>query len=221
MKNNDLGGYICFLRERAGYTQAELASLIGATQFYISYLDSVYHLPKRQVINTILFKEEGKMSATKEQERNALEKIKKIVSDLGEISYLKTAFDGCFEIAESNIDNDFGESLKDNLEFAEKKIEQLSYRVEQLQCENAALHKDLTTEKEHNVSKKSLEIAAEATRKVKGDYLEEVIKLKNTIVDNAETPDLPVFKEAVQRYKFLKNECEEYAKALSEIQDKM
>ncbi len=40
MKNNDLGGYICFLRERAGYTQAELAALIGATQFYISYLES-------------------------------------------------------------------------------------------------------------------------------------------------------------------------------------
>lgn len=161
------------------------------------------------------------MSATKEQEHKALENIRKIISDLGENSYLSMAFDGCFEIAESNIDNDFGESMKDNLECAEKKIEQLSYKVEQLQSENAALYKDLTIEKEHNVSKESLAISAEAIRTVKGDYLEEVIKLKNTIVDNAETPDLPIFKEAVQRHKFLNSECEVYAKALDEIKDKI
>lgn len=49
---------------------------------------------------------------TKEQERKALEKIKKIVAELGQDSYVGTAFDGCFELAESNIENDFADSAK-------------------------------------------------------------------------------------------------------------
>lgn len=160
------------------------------------------------------------MYATKEQERKALEKIRKIISDLGEDNYLKMAFDGCFEIAESNIDNDFGESPKDNLECANKKIREQDKRIEQLSEENTKLLDNYNSLMAKTVSAKSLEIAAEAIRTVKGDYLEEVIKLQNTIVDNAETPDLPIFKEAVQRHRFLKNECEVYAEALSEIEDK-
>ncbi len=46
------------------------------------------------------------MYATKEQERAALEKIRKIVAELGEDSYIGIAFDGCFEMAEQNIEND-------------------------------------------------------------------------------------------------------------------
>ena len=42
------------------------------------------------------------MVATKEQELKALEKIKKIMADLGEDSYIGMAFEGCFEIAEDN-----------------------------------------------------------------------------------------------------------------------
>lgn len=44
---------------------------------------------------------------TKEQERKALEQIRKIVDGLGENSYVATAFEGCFEVAEENIENDF------------------------------------------------------------------------------------------------------------------
>ena len=56
------------------------------------------------------------MAAIKEQERKALEKIKKIVTDLGEDSYISMAFEGCFEIAEGNIENDFGCSMKQRAE---------------------------------------------------------------------------------------------------------
>ena len=52
------------------------------------------------------------MTATKAQERKALEQIKKIVESLGNDSYIATAFEGCFEIAESNIENDFASSMK-------------------------------------------------------------------------------------------------------------
>ncbi|MBA1336714.1 MAG: hypothetical protein HPY66_3149 [Firmicutes bacterium] len=46
------------------------------------------------------------MIATKEAERNTLEKIRKMVAELGENSYLAAAFTGAFEIAERNIDDD-------------------------------------------------------------------------------------------------------------------
>lgn len=52
------------------------------------------------------------VSATKDQERQALAKIKAIIETLGPDSYLATAFEGTFEDAETNIDYDFGDSMK-------------------------------------------------------------------------------------------------------------
>lgn len=63
---------------------------------------------------------------SKEMERKALEQIRKIVDGLGEGSYLTTAFEGCFEDAEYNIENDFACSMKDRVDSAEKKIEKLT-----------------------------------------------------------------------------------------------
>ena len=54
--------------------------------------------------------------ATKEQERKALEQIKRIVEVLGEDSYIGMAFEGCFEMAETNIENDWGCSWKQKAE---------------------------------------------------------------------------------------------------------
>lgn len=56
--------------------------------------------------------------ATKEQERNALSQINAIIASLGQGSYLSFAFEGCTEIAESNIDNDFADSPLARLEIA-------------------------------------------------------------------------------------------------------
>lgn len=61
---------------------------------------------------------------TKAQERKALEQIINIVEGLGEGSYLSMAFDGCFEMAESNIDNDFGNSPKEAITTLRKKYEE-------------------------------------------------------------------------------------------------
>lgn len=61
------------------------------------------------------------MITTKEQERKALVQIKKIVDGLGADSYIAAAFEGCFEIAEQNINNDFACSMKQNFERARKK----------------------------------------------------------------------------------------------------
>lgn len=63
------------------------------------------------------------MVATKDQERQALKKIKNIVEALGDDSYIAMAFDGAFELAEENIENDWGCSCrwyKENYEKVEK-----------------------------------------------------------------------------------------------------
>lgn len=69
---------------------------------------------------------------TKEQERKALDKIRKIVADLGEGSYLSYAFEGCFELAEENIENDFALSPKDKDAFIDRLGEQCDLLKEQL-----------------------------------------------------------------------------------------
>ena len=58
--------------------------------------------------------------ATKAEERKALEQIKKIVEGLGDDSYIGTAFEGCFEIAAQNIENDWACSMKERAEVAER-----------------------------------------------------------------------------------------------------
>ena len=58
--------------------------------------------------------------ATKQQERDTLEKIKKMVTQLGPSSYLSAAFEGCFELAAENIENDWACSMADRARRAEK-----------------------------------------------------------------------------------------------------
>lgn len=77
---------------------------------------------------------------TKEQERKALEKIKKIIAELGENSYVGTAFEGCFADAEDNIENDWAMSMNGRLQDAEYRIEQFKAIRDQLVEENRALN---------------------------------------------------------------------------------
>lgn len=69
---------------------------------------------------------------TKEQERKALGTIRKIVEELGPDSYISMAFEGCFEIAEENIDNDFGCSLFQKVVAAEKRADKAEREIREL-----------------------------------------------------------------------------------------
>lgn len=83
---------------------------------------------------------------TKEQERKALEQIRKIVEGLGEGSYIGMAFEGCFDDAEENIENDFGLSMNGRWRAAEQKLEaahiirdDLEKAIKKLRAENELL----------------------------------------------------------------------------------
>ena len=80
--------------------------------------------------------------ATKDQKREALEKIKAILDTLGLDSYVGTAFEGCLEIAEENIENDFAFSMKQRVEAAVVENSRLKERVKELEDKLAESEKD-------------------------------------------------------------------------------
>lgn len=80
--------------------------------------------------------------ATKDQEREALEKIKAILDTLGPDSYVGTSFEGCLEIAEENIENDFAFSMKQRVEAAVVENSRLKERVKELEDKLAESEKD-------------------------------------------------------------------------------
>lgn len=80
--------------------------------------------------------------ATKDQEREALEKIKAILDTLGLDSYVGIAFEGCLEIAEENIENDFAFSMKQRVEAAVVENSRLKERVKELEDKLAESEKD-------------------------------------------------------------------------------
>ena len=86
--------------------------------------------------------------STKEQERKALEQIRKIVEDLGPDSYIATAFDGCFEIAAENIENDFACSMKQRVEAVVVENAKLRDKIKMLELDTRDLRLAIKKEKE-------------------------------------------------------------------------
>lgn len=147
---------------------------------------------------------------TKEQERKALAQIKKIIDGLGENSYVGTAFEGCFKVAEENIENDFACSMKQRAESAEKALHKSHSKVDELKEELKAaqqliaqLNEKLDREQEwqdyetkENVSQKDYEnlVKASDTRYLTDGEAKDLLyswfgfaKEKTTILDSVPT----------------------------------
>lgn len=132
--------------------------------------------------------------ATKEQEHKALEKIKKIVEELGEDSYIGMALDGCFEIAEDNINNDFACSMKQRWQSAEKETEKFSLRLKERDNQIEQLKKEIKgLESDREELAQKCESLSENNTKLWNQYREcqeraelaemEIIKLKAKLYD--------------------------------------
>lgn len=72
---------------------------------------------------------------TKEQERQAIEKIRKIVEGLGENSYVGFAMEGVLELAEDNIREDTAYSMKKEIEDPKKTVEKRGTTISELNTE--------------------------------------------------------------------------------------
>lgn len=101
--------------------------------------------------------------ASKRQEREALDQIRAIVDALGSDSYLATAFSGCFELAEENIENDFALSMKDRAESAKREADELREKLAEsekdYEAARAAAH-EIAKEKDAEIAALKAEIAA-------------------------------------------------------------
>lgn len=80
---------------------------------------------------------------TKQQEREALERIKNILADAGADSYIGMAFAGCVEDAESNIENDWALSMAGRWQSAEQKLEAVKAEADGLRAEREAMRVEL------------------------------------------------------------------------------
>ena len=98
---------------------------------------------------------ESEAMTSKEQERQALAEIKAILLQLEPDGYVRTAFEGCFEIAEDNIQNDFACSMKQRAESAEERVKQLTWENERISKVSEELRRDLEgTQKELDIARK-------------------------------------------------------------------
>ena len=97
----------------------------------------------REIVDVEL--DDTNASATKDQERETLEKIKAMVAELGPQSYLATAFEGCFADAESNIENDFGDSMQRRWENSVEELSAAKEEINRLKAEIAAAQKKAET----------------------------------------------------------------------------
>lgn len=82
-------------------------------------------------------------NATKEQERETMEKIKAMVAELGPQSYLKTAFEGVFEIAEMNIDEDAAYSFPGRVSLLEEQLKEMGSKYNAARSDAEVLNSQL------------------------------------------------------------------------------
>lgn len=152
---------------------------------------------------------------TKDQERKALEKIRKIVEELGEGSYIGMAFEGCFEIAEENIENDFGCSWKQRAERAEHNSKVLQNAADTYKSERDAVQKENASLRKKTLSEEDLARLANLVTAKRISLKETMERAAKLIVDNAENPAGDDFKNALEDHRQAKALTETY-KGLSE-----
>ena len=126
--------------------------------------------------------------ATKQQERDTLERIRKMVEQLGPDSYLATAFEGCFDLAAENIDNDWACSMADRARNAEKRVaeleDKLSEAVKDYEAAHAAAHAEHNGPVVRELQRGAGEMLAHAVAEEKDA---EIAKLKDQLKQIQET----------------------------------
>ena len=173
--------------------------------------------PPLMMAGQIKRNEELKMVASKQQERDALKKIRAIVESLGEDSYIATAFDGCFEVAESNIENDFADSMKEKCEHAVARAEQVEFEADRLEEELEAAKATIERLEDEKRALQEKTLTDDDITDIRillyeriNEYEQMQTKTATEIVELAETPDSEMFKQFVRDNRTAKKQVEYY-----------
>lgn len=180
--------------------------------------------------------------STKQQEREALKKIREIVDALGSDSYIATAFEGCFEDAQENIENDWACSMKGRVDDLDQENTRLKEKVKELEdkltesekdyeAAHAAAH-EIAKEKDAVIASIKANILAaddltdciQMARETAFSYRNRMEKAAASVVELADDPASPEFTKAVRDHRNARTD-KEYADALvsrlEKIQDSM
>lgn len=169
--------------------------------------------------------------ATKDQERETLEKIKAMVAELGPQSYLATAFEECFADAESNIENDFGDSMQRRWENSMEELSAAKEEINRLKAEIAA------AQKKEETLQGQFDFASQHIKKLERQQLPEQLRrdLWVMVTDEAEAsrarmaeaadkmavgadnPGCVLFKDSVARYRAEKARAEAMEQRAAEL----
>ena len=124
---------ITYTGEGEGYQLVIERTEAAAKKFFLSMNKGI----KLDITSIELYRENA--IATKQQERDTLAAIRKMVEELGPQSYLATAFDGCFEDAENNIENDFADSMKTRWLHADAQLNAAKGTIEELEAHERSM----------------------------------------------------------------------------------
>ena len=169
--------------------------------------------------------------ATKDQEREALEKIKAMVAELGPQSYLATAFEGCFADAESNIENDFGDSMQRRWENSMEELSAAKEEINRLKAEIAA------AQKKEETLQGQFDFASQHIKKLERQQLPEQLRrdlwvmvtdeaaasrarmaeAADKMAVGADNPGCVLFKDSVARYRAEKARAEAMEQRAAEL----
>ncbi len=128
---------ITYTGEGEGYQTITERSEAAAKKSFLSTHKGI----KLDIISIELYHENT--CATKQQEREVLAAIRKMVEELGPQSYLATAFEGCFEDAESNIENDFSDSMKARWLHADAQLNAANGTIEELKAQKRSMQETI------------------------------------------------------------------------------
>lgn len=152
-----------------------------------------------------------------------------MVAELGPQSRFATAFEGAFEDAESNIENDFSESMKQRYDSSVEKLSEAMQRIrelendkrivregiDRLQRENEALEQQM--KRRPALSADDLaDIAQFLTDRVL-DFEKEVSNAAERIVEQADQPDSATFQNAVKDHRAAKADLSYYTAILERV----
>jgi len=162
--------------------------------------------------------------ATKQQERDTLNAIRLMIDELGPQSYLATAFEGCFADAESNIENDFGDSMKERCEAANRRaldnefaLSEARKEIERLTSLNDELLAGMRQTESRLLSADDLtDISQLLTGKVL-DFGKEVSNAAERIIEAAGQPESAAFQNAVKDHRAAKADVEYYTALLVRV----
>ena len=167
------------------------------------------------------------VNATKEQERETMEKIKAMVAELGPQSYLKTAFEGVFEVAEMNIDEDAAYSFPGRVSLLEEQLKEMGSKYNAARSDVEVLRSQLDHAQEQADALKKQQLPVWLHSAVYGLASEELATSKarmeqaaETMAYYAEAPQDIAFADAVKGYRAAKERrevCEQIVKGLEAL----